>query len=278
MNIRKNAVAGRFYPEKKEELEKFFNYFYEVEKQHLKATVYKYELIGGIVPHAGYIYSGRITYHFFDFLKNNENKLDTIVIIAPNHTGLGPDIASDLSEEWETPIGNIKVDKEFINDLEIEISSEAHKYEHSIEVVIPFIKYYINENVKIVPIIMKEQSYQNSLKLAKKILGAAKLSEKKILVIASSDFSHYVDADYGKKLDEIAIKKIIDKDAIAFFKCVCDDQISICGYGPIAVLIEYSKMVSNCAEFTVLKSGSSGEISGGEEVVDYVSMAVFKKD
>ena len=62
MNIRKNAVAGRFYPEKKEELEKFFNYFYEVEKQHLKTKLYKYELIGGIVPHAGYIYSGRITY------------------------------------------------------------------------------------------------------------------------------------------------------------------------------------------------------------------------
>lgn len=277
MNIRKPAVAGRFYPGDGDELTEVLDDLVRIEDNKIRRELLGREIIGGVVPHAGYIYSGGIAAHFFELLKNSPQNYDTAVIIAPNHTGYGADIGCDTSDEWETPLGNIEVDHEFLEKTGLEFSGDANKYEHSAEVMAPMLKHFINYNIKIAPIIMKRQNLKNSIKIAEALIKACRVTGRKIVIIASSDFSHYVEPDYGKKVDAEAVAEILQKNSVGFIEKIAEKDISICGYGPIMVLIEYSKMLPFDAEFEVLRIGSSGEVVPSETVVDYCSIALLKR-
>ena len=111
-------------------------------------------IIGGIVPHAGYVYSGYETYHFFDIVRRSRIHFETILILCPNHRGIGPGVSVDGTDFWNTPLGKVPLDKDFVALLGIPVSIEAHAYEHSAEVMLPFLKEYLDYEFKIVPIIL----------------------------------------------------------------------------------------------------------------------------
>ncbi len=275
-SIRKPAFAGTFYPANRRELIEMLTYLDANEGEKVDQSISTYSIIGGIVPHAGYIYSGRHAIHYFKILQHSRQHIDTIIILNPNHRGLGPDIAVDGHSFWETPLGKVKVDRELCNILKIPVSSLAHDHEHSGEVMIPFIQFYLPQSVSIVPISILDQSYTVANELGKKLIKAISDSSKKVQIIASSDFSHFLSVDEGQKRDALVIQKVLNLDAFGVYNTVREKNITVCGFGPIMTLIEYSKIKSEKPIIKLLSKGHSGEVSPSDRVVDYVSMIFFE--
>jgi MEMO1 family protein len=272
MNIRKSAVAGRFYPANSEALTEEIESIRKKELSQINLKLTDNIIIGGIVPHAGYMFSAYQAVHFFEIVKQTSQKFDTIVIVNPNHTGIGKEIAFDSNDFWETPLGQVALDKEFGESLGIDISDKEQRHEHSGEVMVPFLQHFLDYNYKIAPITLSNQTYKNAKILAKKLFESAKKLNRKILLIASSDFSHFLTPDEGKEKDAFVLEHIITLESESIEKVVRKKNISVCGFGPIMTLIEYSKLVSSDPKVDILRSGHSGEIISSNEVVNYISI------
>ncbi len=272
--VRKPYVAGYFYPNDREELiktiEKCFTSKLGVGK--LPEKVYgEKRIIGGIAPHAGYMYSGyEASFIYYELAK--QKKPETVIIIGPNHTGLGSMVAISY-DDWETPLGTVKVDREVVKFLAktagiIDINEEAFRYEHSIEVQLPWLQYIYGNDFKFVGICMMLQD----LETARAVGSAISKINKDIIVLASSDFTHYEPIDVAKQKDMAAIYHILNMDEEKFLKEVYSKNISICGYGPIATCIVASKLLG-AKKARLLKYGSSGDVTGDyREIVAYASI------
>jgi AmmeMemoRadiSam system protein B len=276
MRIRKPAVSGKFYPSDPKDLKNLIHKIYESEKGSIKTEFSTQKIIGAVVPHAGYIYSGYQAVHFFEILRLSKQKFDTFIIINPNHTGFGDEIAMDENTDWETPFGTVPIDTEMSELLQFSKTSSAHEYEHSGEVMIPFLQYFTDYDFSILPITLSKQNAYNAKLIASRVHFAAKKLDRKICLIASSDFSHYVTPEYGKQQDFKAIENIISLNADNLFETVKSNHISMCGYGPAATLIEYAQIKSNTPQARLLKFGHSGEISLSDKVVDYASILFYE--
>ena len=275
MKVRKCAVAGQFYPDSEEKINELIGKIYSKEKGKIKKEFYNTEIVGGVVPHAGYVYSGYEAVHFFDILKNSSEKYDTIVILNPSHSGLGEEISIDNSEKWESPYGSIEVDTEFCDEMELPYSDIAQKYEHSGEVMLPFLEYFLNYDFKIVPVTINFQNYQNAKITADRIFEANKVLKRKIAIIASSDFSHYELPEQAMKHDDIILRDIKEFNSKKLYDDIIKNGITVCGYGPIMALMEYTKLVRMEPKSSILRRGSSGEVAKMEKVVDYISMLFY---
>jgi AmmeMemoRadiSam system protein B len=277
MNIREAVVAGSFYPGSKSELTEQLNKLLAAEQDKIKTDLSVKEMIGAVVPHAGYIFSGYEAVHFFALLKKSGKEYDTFFILNPNHTGYGADIEVDNHDEWETPLGSTPLDQEFIRILDLPVAGLAQSREHSAEVILPFLQKWLDYPFKIVPICMLRQNPSTARETAQKIFDSNKKLNKKILVIASSDFSHYVDPESGAKKDDMVLREIDNLDSDALYDTVIKNRISVCGYGPIMTLIEYTKLVSENPKSTILARGNSGKTMPSSSVVDYVSILFYKE-
>ncbi|HRW62211.1 MAG TPA: AmmeMemoRadiSam system protein B [Bacteroidales bacterium] len=276
MRIRKPVVSGRFYPAHKDAIIEQIESIYKKEKANIKTSLKEKTIIGGVVPHAGYMFSAYQAVHFFEILKLSGQVFDTVVIINPNHTGLGHEIAFDSFEFWETPLGILAVDTEFGETLGIPISDIEQRHEHSGEVMLPFLQYFLAYNFKIAPITLSHQTYKNAKNLAQRLQKTAEKLNRKILLIASSDFSHFLSPEEGKEKDQLVLEQILKQDSQAIENIIRSNNISVCGYGPIMTLIEYSKLTNPKVDIDILKIGHSGEIIPSHEVVDYVSILFSK--
>jgi len=277
MKTRQAAVAGKFYPETRDKISLQLDQILQKEKTNIDLSLSNNQIIGAVVPHAGYMFSAYQALHFFEILKKSDQQFDTFFIINPNHTGYGPEIALDENDDWESPFGKVEIDKDFYDFLGFSESADAHKFEHSGEVMLPLLQYSLDYPFKIVPITLSNQNPANAQFIAQNIIKANHILKKKICIIASSDFSHFVDPTEGKKLDNFVIEEILSLNPTGVYQQVKDKNISVCGFGPIMTLIEYAKMISNEPQVKILKIGHSGEIIPSNEVVDYVSMLFYEK-
>ncbi len=277
MRIRKPAVAGRFYPLSKESIIEQIKIILEKEIVNIDLAFKNKTIIGGIVPHAGYMFSAYQAVHFFEIIKQSKVKYDTIVIVNPNHTGIGHEIAVDSHDAWETPLGIVHLDTEFGKKLGFSISEIEQFREHSAEVMLPFLQYFLDYKFEIVPITLSDQTYKNAKVIANKVYKVANKLKKKVLFIASSDFSHFLSPEKGKEMDEHVLRNIFLYNIPEIEKVVREKNISVCGYGPIMALMEYSKLVAIKPKVEILKRGHSGEIIPSSEVVNYVSMLFFNE-
>jgi MEMO1 family protein len=276
MKIRPPAVAGSFYPGNRAAIHTLIDQILAKESPEIDRSLSSKKIIGAVVPHAGYMFSAYQAVHFFEILKNSERQFDTFFIINPNHTGYGSNTALDDNDLWETPLGKIEIDKSFYRYLNFTESSLAHKYEHSGEVMLPLLQQFLSYPFKIVPVTMSRQDTQTAKIIATSIYNANKILKKKICIIASSDFSHFVKPEKGKTLDSFVINAILKLDTDTIYHEVKDKQISVCGFGPIMTLIEYAKLDSENPVAKLLKYGNSGEIVPSDEVVDYASVLVYE--
>jgi len=280
---RKSIVAGSFYDADKESLSQQIKhcFLHEIGPQRLpehdKNIQHERNIKGVISPHAGFIFSGPIAaYHFLRL--SYEKTPQTIIIIGPNHRGLGKEIAIMSAGYWETPLGNIEIDeqmaKEIINYDDkhlIKEDEQAHAFEHSIEVQLPFLQFiYPKNQFKIIPICVSNQQLVKMKYLADTIFQATK--EKSCLLIASSDFTHYETQESAKRKDAEAIDKIINMDINLFYDTISRKSASICGPGPIAIVTEVCKKLG-INRGRLLKYATSGDVSGmNEQVVGYASI------
>ncbi len=282
--IRRPAVAGYFYPRNPDEL---INYIFTLFKKGPgePKPVIKSErnIIGIVSPHAGYMYSGWIAvYGYYHVAADGLPK--NIILIGPNHTGLGTAISVYPGDYWETPLGIVQVDVDLgkgiaeYHDL-ISLDEDAHINEHSLEVQIPFIQFLyrgFDLEYKILPITMMLQNIE-----AVKILGEAiyqyiKDSFNNYLIIASTDFTHYEPAESARRKDKYVIDAILNCDPEALINNVYMHDVSMCGYGPVATLLYVGKLLGRC-NVSLLKYGNSGDITGDySSVVAYASFKIEK--
>ncbi|MEM5871570.1 MAG: AmmeMemoRadiSam system protein B [Candidatus Aenigmatarchaeota archaeon] len=263
---RKPAVAGLFYPYNKESLERALeNIFKNIERKD-------YLLV--ISPHAGYQYSGRTAAFAINSLKPSK----TFILLGPNHNVMGEEFSIMSSGVWETPLGEIKIDENLANELkECGVLKEdhlAHLQEHSIEVQLPFLQHRFGD-FKFVPISITNIDYSKEFlnkceKLGKHI--AKVIKNKDIRLIASSDFSHYLQSKVADEKDKKAIEKIKNLDPNGFFKVLEETDASICGYGPIAVLMYVAKNLG-LKKVEIINHTNSGDVTGDySSVVSYYAI------
>ncbi len=250
--IRYPAVAGPFYDEDKNELSSTVSDLLKETKSGNN--------IGVISPHAGYIYSGRTAAAAINSLKGAK----TFIILGPNHTGIGAQFSVMCKGKWKTPLGIVNINSEIASDLEntglVDDDEMAHLNEHSIEVQLPFLQKKFS-NFKIVPISIMNLNY--SVEFLEKCIYAgkeiAKISKKHdINIIASSDFSHYISLTEAKPKDDKAVENIITLDVMNFFAVLETMDASICGYGPITVLMSAAKEMG-LKKVEVIHESSSGD-------------------
>ncbi|MCB0824399.1 MAG: AmmeMemoRadiSam system protein B [Bacteroidales bacterium] len=277
MKTRRPAVAGRFYPATAPEIKKQLSEILNKERQFIDISLSQKEIIGAVVPHAGYMFSGYQAIHFFEILKNTNQQFDTFFIINPNHTGYGSEISLDENDSWETPFGRVDIDYDYYDLLDFAESASAHKFEHAGEVILPLLQNHLDYPFRIVPITMSRQTTDNARFIAQNIFKANALLKKKICLIASSDFSHFVHPGEGRELDRFVINEILKMNPAGVYKEVKDRDISVCGFGPIMTLMEYAKLVSENPQARILKIGHSGEVMPSSEVVDYVSILIYNE-
>jgi AmmeMemoRadiSam system protein B len=274
MSVRQAVVAGKFYPEDANSILNMLQEAFDAEQSKFKKKVLPGQIIGGIVPHAGYRYAASEALHFFRFLKDAEAKYDTIVIINPCHHDAADDISLDVNDFWETPIGSVPLDKEFMDFMNIARSVEAQKAEHAAEVILPYLQFSLDYAFKIIPIGMKKQSYKSARMLSEKIYKANQVLKRRLVVIASSDFSHDVSPEVGFYNDNLVINRILNNSVRGLYDTIHENGISVCGYGPIMTLMFYSRLIDPSYKVDILARGNSGKRSKEDLVVDYVS-AIF---
>ena len=281
--LRRPAVAGSFYPNNPEDLKKVIEDCFLDEDgvstiPELNSFTGSDYPINVMVPHAGYQYSGAIASHSYCQIVQNGFP-EVFIILSPNHTGLGKEISVFNEGQWITPLGNVDVDDEFADEIisasDIATSDfNAHLYEHSIEVQLPFLQYF-SDDFKIVPITMGSQSFSASTDLANAIYEAGNKLNKSYCVIASTDLSHFNNQEKANKVDGFVLEDIGDMNEFKLFEEVVQYNITMCGYGPVITTISLSKRTnkSNCE---ILAYRTSGDVTGDmSSVVGYAS-GIFK--
>ncbi len=278
MKIREPVVAGSFYPEQSGKLRELMDKLLEFELDSIKIGLAKGSAIaGGIVPHAGYQYSGYEAVHFFKILEESGNHFDTVILMHPNHYGRGPGIASDDADYWETPLGRVRIDTHLIDLLGLQRFSGAYSHEHAAEVILPFLQRFLEYEFRVVPISFLDQDPDTARQIGNKIFEVSSRENRNILLIASSDFSHYVDPLIGEKTDRRIIDHILSLDPERMYREKVTTGATLCGTGPILALMQYCRKLDGNIKSELLKFGNSGKSGPSDRVVDYASIIFYRE-
>lgn len=261
---RRAAVAGTFYPADKERLNKLLDLLCGTEEDK------KVRAKAILVPHAGLIYSGKTACTVYKRIEIPES----VVLLGPNHTGLGTKISVYPGEAWETPYGDVEIDsvlREEVLQYEFARADEsAHLYEHSLEVQLPFLIRYSRVPFRILPVILGFLDYDRARDFGR-FLGRI-LKDKDTLIVISSDMSHYIPAEEAKKRDEILISAMekLATDEL-YFKRI-QYNITMCGFIPAVVGIEAAKELG-VRQGILVDYSNSGEVTGDyDKAVAYAGM------
>ncbi len=232
--MRSPAVAGRFYPSDADGLGSAIRgcFTHPLGPGMPSERGDSRSIRGIMVPHAGYMCSGMAAAHAFKAVAE-DGAPETYVVIGPDHhgTSFGRNVLS--SEDFLTPFGACRTDKEICEALSDSIPDvpEAHAYEHSIEVELPFIQ-WIDPSSMIVPVMMGDQSIGSARRLAGLLKDACE--GKDVVVVASSDMSHYIPKGDAARLDGMVLEKVAAMDAEGMHSAVHRNRVSMCGCGPVA--------------------------------------------
>jgi hypothetical protein len=252
------------------------------------------KIFAGIVPHAGYIYSGPVAASLY-YQIAIDGSPETFVLVGPVH-GFGAGVGVMRRGLWRTPLGDVNIDEEFSDALLsnadiIAEDSSVHEGEHSLEVQLPFLQSLYGGRLQIVPIAMSLGDPETCAEVGRAIIKTVAETKRDIVVIASTDMTHY-GANYGyapvgmspigrilnwvKDIDSKAIKAITELDEIAFLKLVTEKQMTMCGYAPVAVTMVAARE-SGASGVELVKYATSYDTQGSRDaIVGYCSMLMRK--
>ena len=235
-------------------------------------------LLGLIVPHAGYKYSGHVAAHSYYHLAS-AGIVQSIIILGPNHTGFGSGVSTVTEGEWSTPLGDVPVDTDLAREIVdssdiIDVEDEAHRNEHSIEVQLPFLQFIYPRRFKFVPICMMLQDLETSIEVGEAVGKVAE--EHGAIVLASSDWTHYEPQDEAESKDTQAIKAALQMDEKTFQQLIQERSVSACGYGPVTAMIHGAKL-RGARSGNLLSYQTSGDVTGDKSSVVGYAAALFEK-
>lgn len=262
------AVAGQFYPGTREELEKALS--------GLISDVPEKRRVKGIVaPHAGYVYSGAIAGKVY-------GRIDippAVLIIGPNHHGAGAAAALYPEGEWLTPLGRIAVNPRLNALLQhhvpfAELDSSAHRFEHSLEVQVPFIQ-HLRPDASMAALCLGHGDFAAVQEIGRGVAAAIRGYGEDVLMVASSDMTHYESAGSARRKDELALARVLAFDPEGLMNICRSEHITMCGVIPTAVMLVASRELG-AGQAEVTAYGTSGDVTGDErQVVGYAAVSVW---
>ena len=264
------AVAGQFYPSAPQELKKMIAGF-------APEKAVKKDAIACILPHAGYVYSGRVAVETAAGI----NIKDKIVLLGPNHTGYGAEFSIISGGEWLTPLGSVKIDTALAQAITqrcdfVEEEPLGHQYEHSLEVELPILQYF-KRDFRIVPISILSDNVQALKKLGSAIAEAiiAAGGRDSAMIVASSDMTHYEPQHAAEKKDRAAIEAVIGLDEDKLLRRISELNITMCGYAPAVAAITAAKLLG-AKNAELIKYQTSGDTTGDKSsVVGYAGIVIY---
>lgn len=281
MRVRRPCVAGSFYPGTQEGLRRAIEEAFRHELgpgRKPERVVEERQTISVVCPHAGYMYSGPVAAHGY-YILGCEPRPASVIVIGPNHTGLGSPISLMAEGIWRTPLGDVEVDEELAGAIlryseMIDVDELAHSREHSIEVQLPFLQYIYGPELRFVPICMGLQDLESSREVGGAI-GKA-LIGRDAVIVASTDLTHYEPQASAKRKDMMVIESILSMDEASLYERIYRNRISMCGYGPVSASLQASKAAgSKGAE--LLAYHTSGDVTGDySAVVGYASIRIYR--
>jgi len=277
-NRRSPAVAGVFYPSDALELSELIEHSFTEErfgpgnlppsKEFSRRRIY-----GIVSPHAGYVYSGAVAANGYYHISSMN--FDRVVMVGPNHYGIGTGLATVKSGIWETPLGQVDIDTELTTRISersgiLDFDELAHSRDHCLEVQLPFLQYCKKNQFKLVPIIMIMQDSVTASELGDAIADSTRTL--KSMLIASSDFTHYEPNNEAHKKDGELIEAILSLDVSIFYATLERLNVSACGYGAIASVMTAAKSLG-ATKGELLRYATSGDVVGDtNNVVGYASI------
>lgn len=261
------AVAGQFYHGNAVQLKR------QVE-QYIVKEASREKVIAALSPHAGLMYSGPVAGAVFSSIRVPR----TFILLGPNHSGFGPDMSIMSSGEWEIPTATFGIDEELGRRIKEKVpriieDTQAHMYEHSLEVQLPFIAYTPDE-CRILPITFMRASLKECAAAGRGIAEAIREAEYDVVIVASSDMSHYEQDAVARRLDNLAIKEVLDLNPEGLYSTVLRERITMCGFIPATIML-YAARELGAAEARLVKYATSGEVSGDfDRVVGYAGIII----
>jgi len=267
--LRSPVVADRFYPGDQSSLSKTLaSLIPDVPAAEKK------EALAVVSPHAGYIYSGSVAGETFAKVKVPEN----VVILGPNHTGNCLPVSLMDKGAWQMPMGEVGINEELAASLVsgsaiIQPDDVAHRFEHSLEVQIPFLQ-FLQQNLSIAPIVFSHISYESCVEVGNDLARAIENCNKPVLIVASTDMTHYESRQSASSKDRLALERIRELDPEGLYNTVVGNRISMCGIMPTTVaLVAALKLGATKAE--LVRYTDSAEASGDtSQVVGYAGLVI----
>lgn len=267
--VRPAAVAGLFYEISQDIVKLNIDEYLE----NARVPKPKSTVRALVSPHAGYVYSGFTAAHAYKMIQGS--KYDCVIVVGPSHREYFNGISIYPGDAYETPLGEIPINNEVREELlkeqtAITVSDSGHRSEHSIEVQLPFLQRVLGE-FSFVPIIIGDQRRQLCNELAEAIVRVAK--NRNILLVASSDLSHYHPYDEAVMLDNRVINELEKFDSETFINEIENHSFEACGGGPIAAVMNAARQLG-ADKAEILYYCNSGDITGDKSgVVGYLAAA-----
>ncbi len=267
--MRLPTVAGQFYDSSKEGLKK------QIESL-IDRAARKTGALACVLPHAGYMYSGAVAAETV----SRVNIKDKVVLLGPNHTGLGAPFSIMTEGSWKTPLGVVDIDSDLAGAIlrgsrHLKEDSLAHINEHSIEVELPFLQYF-KPDFKIVPIALSSNDISVLKEIGRDIAASIKAKGIKdsVLLVASSDMTHYEPQKEASEKDSAAIQAILGLDEEMLAENIARLDISMCGYAPVIAMLSAAKALG-ASKAELVKYQTSGDITGDKtSVVGYAGIII----
>ncbi len=276
--VRPPVVAGTFYDLEPERLKKQIEAAFKKAKDKKRRKITKFN--AAVVPHAGYMYSGWVAAKVYSMLDPKEHV--NFIILGPNHYMFGSKYATMNRGLWKTPLGGLSVHGPMANTLLekcelLENDVLPHQNDHSIEVQLPLLQHLFGNDFKFVPIsimceVADDALLQDCRIIGKSIADAIKSSDEKWMILASSDFSHYIPQRLAKEVDDYIIKAILRLNEKSFLNRIVEKNASVCGFGGIAAAMVAAKELGS-KRGKLLKYATSADVTGDRSaVVGYASI------
>jgi MEMO1 family protein len=265
--IREPIVSGQFYPDRKNKLLETINAFDEKSSQ-------KFQAKGLILPHAGYFYSGKVATVTVSKVISKQK----IIILGPNHTGLGERFGLWAKGLWRTPLADAPIDEGLAESIlkgssYIKEDYLCHINEHSIEVELPILQRFFDK-FSFVPISCQYGQLDEYKALAKELACTLKYLENDILIVASSDLTHYEPEQTARRKDRLVMEAIVNLDEEQLLKVVSENNISMCGTAPVAIAISCLKQIGAHKAQVVLYETSAQASGDASSVVGYTGVII----
>jgi len=269
---RPSAIAGTWYPGSGPALRRDIESYLE----KVPGGESRSAPIGLIAPHAGYMYSGQVAAYAYKQIAGHE--YDSVAIVSPVHRGVFARTAAITAvEHYRTPLGQVPLNGKLVDQFDdaAPVTFLTRDEEHSLEIQLPFLQVVLGQ-FDLLPIMLADQSYAFCRQLGEALANVVRESGRRVLLVASTDLSHFYPYDTARSLDQVAIDHINAYDIAGLGRALEAGDTHACGGGPVMAVLIASQLLG-ATHAHILNYANSGDVTGDKSgVVGYAAGVITR--